>query len=112
KQLEAHGITPEQLTFEDQTLHALISGYTREAGVRNLEREIATLCRKVARKVVAKETESMTLVPGDLGEYLGPIKFTFTLAEEEDEVGSATGVAWAETGGALVAMELSVVEGQ
>jgi len=112
KQLEAHGLTAEQLQFEEQTLQAIVSGYTREAGVRNLEREIANLCRKVARKVVAKEIETITLVPGDLAEYLGPVKFTFNLAEEEDEVGVATGVAWTETGGELLSIEVSVMEGK
>jgi len=112
KQIEAHGLTPEQVTFENETLHAIVSGYTREAGVRNLEREIATLCRKVARKVVAKEIESTTLLPGDLADYLGPVKFTFNLAEEEDEVGVTTGVAWTETGGELLSIEVSVMEGK
>jgi ATP-dependent Lon protease len=112
KQLESHGLTAEQLTFEDHTLQAIISGYTREAGVRNLEREVANMCRKVARKVVAHEVESITIVPGDLAEYLGPVKFTFNLAEEEDEVGMATGVAWTETGGELLSIEVSVMEGK
>ncbi len=112
KQREAHGLSAEQINLREDTLHALISGYTREAGVRNLEREIATLCRKVARKVVAKEVESVTIEPGDLAEYLGPHKFTHTLAEEHDEVGVATGVAWTETGGELLSIEVSIMEGK
>ncbi len=112
KQREAHGLSAEQIHLGEDTLHALISGYTREAGVRNLEREIATLCRKVARKIVAKEAESVAITPGDLAEYLGPHKFTHTLAEEHDEVGVATGVAWTETGGELLSIEVSVMEGK
>ncbi|HZT08000.1 MAG TPA: endopeptidase La [Chloroflexota bacterium] len=112
KQIEAHGLTADQLQIPDETLHAIVGGYTREAGVRNLEREIATLCRKVARKVVAKEIESATLRPDDLADFLGPVKYTFNLAEEEDEVGVATGVAWTETGGELLSIEVSLVEGK
>ncbi|MBM2810869.1 MAG: ATP-dependent protease La [Chloroflexi bacterium] len=112
KQIEAHGLELEHATFSEGTLHALASGYTREAGVRNLEREIATLCRKVARKIVAKEIESATMTPDDLSSYLGPQKFTFNLAEEEDEVGTATGVAWTETGGELLSIEVSIMEGK
>jgi ATP-dependent Lon protease len=112
KQLESHGLNPDQLKFEESTIQALISGYTREAGVRNLEREIANLARKVARKVVAHEVESITLTPDDLAEYLGPVKFTFNIAEEEDEVGVATGVAWTETGGELLSIEVSIMEGK
>jgi ATP-dependent Lon protease len=112
KQIEAHGLEPGQVTFGEGTLHAMASGYTREAGVRNLEREIANLCRKVARKIVAKDVESATLVPDDLAGYLGPQKFTFNLAEEEDEVGTATGVAWTDSGGELLSIEVSIMEGK
>ena len=112
KQIEAHGLKPEQLTFGAGTLHALVTSYTREAGVRNLEREIATVCRKIARKVAAREIESATVLPADLTEHLGPEKFSFSLAEEEDQVGVATGVAWTEAGGELLSIEVSVMEGK
>src|SRR5207249_3319179 len=74
KQRDAHGLADEQLTLPEETLHALASSYTREAGVRNLEREIANLCRKVARRIVAKEVETAIISPSDLPEYLGPEK--------------------------------------
>src|SRR6266542_1429198 len=112
KQIEAHGLQPDQLRFGDGTLHALVTSYTREAGVRNLEREIANICRKVARKVVAREVETATVAPADLAEYLGPEKHSFSLAEEEDQVGVATGVAWTETGGELLSIEVSIMEGK
>ncbi len=112
KQREAHGLTAEQISFGEGALHALTGGYTREAGVRNLEREIATLCRKVARKVVSNEVETVVIDAGDLVGYLGPQKFTHTLAEEQDEVGVATGVAWTETGGELLSIEVSIMEGK
>jgi ATP-dependent Lon protease len=112
KQQEAHGLSAKQLRFGEGALPALIGGYTREAGVRNLEREIATLSRKVARKVVANELKTATITVKDLAEYLGPQKFTHTLAEERDEVGVATGVAWTETGGELLSIEVSIMEGK
>src|SRR5207249_7330483 len=84
----------------------------RQAGVRNLEREIATLCRKVARRVVGNQTETATVEVADLGDLLGPEKHTYNLAEEEDEVGTATGVAWTETGGELLSIEVSIMEGK
>jgi len=112
KQREAHGLTPAQIQIPAETIHALVSSYTREAGVRNLEREIANLCRKAARRIVAKEVESVTIMPPDLASFLGPEKFSFSLAEEDDEVGVATGVAWTETGGDLLSIEVSVIEGK
>jgi len=112
KQIEAHGLVPEQFAFEEDTLHSIVTAYTREAGVRNLEREIANLCRKVARKIVGEEIETATLRPGDLVEYLGPEKFSFNLAEELDQIGVATGVAWTETGGELLSIEVSIMEGK
>jgi ATP-dependent Lon protease len=112
KQREAHGLTDEQVTLPPETLHVLINSYTREAGVRNLEREIANLCRKAARRVVAKEIETATIAPDDLPTYLGPEKFSFSLAEEDDEVGVATGVAWTETGGDLLSIEVGIMEGK
>ena len=112
KQREAHGLRPEQATVPEPTLRKMIGGYTREAGVRNLEREIANLCRKIARRVVAKEVETVTIQPADLAEQLGPEKYTFNLAEEVDEIGTATGVAWTETGGELLSIEVSIMEGK
>src|SRR6266702_3039587 len=113
KQREATGLKPENLTFTDDALTAIIRGHTRESGVRNLEREIANICRKVARKVV-KEGKgfAVTARPEDLQEYLGVIKFRDARAEEKNEVGLATGLAWTEVGGQVLHIEASVMPGK
>ena len=121
KQREFHGLAPEQLQITDGAVMKLIREYTREAGVRNLEREIASLCRKVARKVAsASEPESgttaelltYTVDTADVATYLGPERFTFGLAEERDEVGVATGVAWTTAGGDILSIEVLPVRGK
>jgi len=113
KQLEATGLKAETLTFSDEALVGIIRGYTREAGVRNLEREIANICRKVARKVV-KEGKGLqvALKPEDLQEYLGVIKFRDTKSEEKNEVGLATGLAWTEVGGQILNIEATIMPGK
>jgi ATP-dependent Lon protease len=113
KQREAAGLKEENLTFSDDALVGIIRGYTREAGVRNLEREIANICRKVARKVV-KDGKSLqvTLGPDDLQEYLGVIKFRDTKSEEKSEVGLATGLAWTEVGGQILNIEATIMQGK
>jgi ATP-dependent Lon protease len=113
KQLEASGLKAETLTFSDEALVGIIRGYTREAGVRNLEREIANICRKVARKVV-KEGKGLqvTVKPEDLQEYLGVIKFRDTKSEEKNEVGLATGLAWTEVGGQILSIEATIMQGK
>ncbi|HMQ35328.1 MAG TPA: magnesium chelatase domain-containing protein, partial [Chloroflexaceae bacterium] len=119
KQREFHGLEPEQLTITPAAVVKLIREYTREAGVRNLEREIASLCRKVARKVASSsEAEgeggatSYTVDEGDVAGYLGPERFSFGLAEERDEIGVATGVAWTSTGGDILSIEVLPVKGK
>jgi len=113
KQLEAAGLKPQNLTFSDDALVGVIRHYTREAGVRNLEREIANICRKVARKVV-KEGKGLqvTVGPDDLQEYLGVIKFRDTKSEEKNEVGLATGLAWTEVGGQILNIEATIMQGK
>ncbi|MFB3921645.1 MAG: endopeptidase La [Terriglobia bacterium] len=113
KQVEAAGLKPENLTYTDDALVGIIRGYTREAGVRNLEREIANVCRKVARKVV-KEGKGLqvTVKPEDLQEYLGVIKFRDTKSEEKNEVGLATGLAWTEVGGQILNIEATIMQGK
>ncbi|MBZ5543860.1 MAG: endopeptidase La [Acidobacteriia bacterium] len=113
KQLEAAGLKPENLTFTDDALVSVIRHYTREAGVRNLEREIANISRKVARKVV-KEGRGLqvTVRAEDLQEYLGVIKFRDTKAEEKNEVGLATGLAWTEVGGEILNIEATIMQGK
>ena len=113
KQREATGLTAENMTFSDEAIVHIIRHYTREAGVRNLEREIANICRKVARKVV-KEGKSLTAIvrPEDLAEYLGVIKFRDTKAEERNEIGLATGLAWTEVGGQILNIEVTLMQGR
>ena len=113
KQLEAAGLKPQNLSFAHDALIGVIRHYTREAGVRNLEREIANICRKVARKVV-KEGKGLqvTVGPNDLQEYLGVIKFRDTKSEEKNEVGLATGLAWTEVGGQILNIEATIMQGK
>jgi ATP-dependent Lon protease len=112
KQREATGLTEKQLTFTDDALREIIRSYTREAGVRNLEREIGNICRKVARKVVKEPTYTVALGAETVGEFLGVTKFRDTLANEKSEVGLVTGLAWTEVGGSILSTEVSIVDGK
>jgi ATP-dependent Lon protease len=113
KQLEANGLKESNLTLTDEALTAVIRYYTREAGVRNLEREIANICRKVARKVTKEGTKfQVILKPEDLKDYLGVPKFRDTKAEEKNEVGFATGMAWTEVGGQILNIEATIMPGK
>jgi len=112
RQLNEHGLQPELLTVPDETLRALIRGYTREAGVRNLERELGAICRKVARRVAQGNTEPVVVTPDQLHEFLGPPRYRYDLAEQRDEIGVATGLAWTEAGGDVLFVEASVVPGK
>jgi ATP-dependent Lon protease len=112
RQMEEHGLKPSRLEISDDAVQRMIREYTFEAGVRNLEREIATVMRKVARKV-ADGRRTKTKVNADkIADYLGPQKFFFGQAEEEDEVGVATGVAWTSAGGDLTTVEATIMEGR
>ncbi len=113
KQREATGLTEQQLKFTDEGITEIIRSYTREAGVRNLEREIGNVCRKVARKVVKEgQGYSITLTPENIGDFLGVTKFRDTLAHEKSEVGLVTGLAWTEVGGSILSTEVAVVDGK
>jgi len=113
KQREATGLKSEQVTYADDAILGIIRGYTREAGVRNLEREIANICRKVARKVIKDgQSVSLALRPEDLQEYLGVIKYRDTKAEEKNEVGLAVGLAWTEVGGQILNIESTLMQGR
>ena len=113
KQREATGLKEGNLAFEDEAIVGVIRNYTRESGVRNLEREIANISRKVARKVVQDGRDlKMVVGPDDLREYLGVIKFRDTKAEEKNEVGLATGLAWTEVGGQILNIEATVMTGK
>jgi ATP-dependent Lon protease len=113
KQMTAAGLSEKNVKFTDEAITALIRSYTREAGVRNLEREIGNVCRKVARKVV-KEGEgfSTTITAENVNDFLGVIKFRDTLAHEKSEVGLVTGLAWTEVGGSILSTEATVVDGK
>jgi ATP-dependent Lon protease len=113
KQKESNGLTPENLTFTDNALLGVIRHYTKEAGVRNLEREIASICRKVAVEVVRKDRNSHIQVGNkSLHKYLGPIKFRYGKADEAVKIGVTTGLAWTELGGELLATEVTVMPGK
>jgi ATP-dependent Lon protease len=114
KQRDFHGLRPEQFTITPAALIKLIREYTREAGVRNAEREIAALCRKAARKVAdaGDQPINVTVDEGDLKELLGPERFSFGLMEENDEVGVATGVSWSPTGGDILSVEVLPIRGK
>jgi ATP-dependent Lon protease len=113
KQREATGLTEKQLTFVDDALKEVIRSYTREAGVRNLEREIGNICRKVARKVVKEGAEyGIVLSQDKVSDFLGVSKFRDTLANEKSEVGLVTGLAWTEVGGSILSTEVAIVDGK
>lgn len=112
RQLEEHGLGVDELRFSDDTLRTLIREYTYEAGVRNLEREIGAICRKTARKIAEGKRHARRISSAGLLRYLGPPRYTFGRIEEEDQVGVATGVAWTESGGDLLPVEVSLMEGK
>lgn len=112
KQMKEHGLDAEMLSVDEEALMKVIREYTREAGVRNLEQQIAAICRKTAKRIVAKETESIEVTADKLADYLGPVKFRYGLAEEEDQIGAATGLAWTEVGGDTLVIEVSIVPGK
>ncbi len=112
KQLEATGLTPEQITFDDDALRAIIRGYTRESGVRNLEREIGNVCRKVARRVVTTAEHTEAVTGETLGDLLGIAKFRDSQVHEHNEVGLVTGLAWTEMGGSILQTEVQVLDGK
>ena len=111
--VERHGLTPEQIEFTDEALLRIIREYTREAGVRNLEREIATVCRKVAKQVAAGEAQGKVVVTAEsLPDFLGKPRYRFGTKEERDEIGVAMGLAYTEFGGDVMAVEVAVVPGE
>ncbi len=105
KQEKGHGLKKGEFTLEDGALRDIIRYYTREAGVRNLEREIAKLCRKAVTKIIKKEAENVTITSGNVGDYLGVKRFKYGLAEEENQIGVVTGLAWTSVGGDLLQIE-------
>ncbi|MBI2171269.1 MAG: endopeptidase La [Chloroflexi bacterium] len=112
KQLEEHALKVEQLHFSPNAIRRIIREYTREAGVRNLEREIGTICRKVARKIAEGKNASALVVPQSVQKHLGAPRFSWGAAEEQDEIGVATGVAYTPTGGDVLSVEVALLKGR
>jgi ATP-dependent Lon protease len=111
RQMESHGLTPKNIEFTDDALRLIISEYTREAGLRNFEREIANICRKVARRVAEGARKKSVVGRGAVEEFLGPIKYFRDAAERTMAPGVATGVAWTEAGGDIIFVETSQMKG-
>jgi ATP-dependent Lon protease len=112
KQMEAHGLKADELVFTDEALRKIIQHYTREAGVRTLERELAKVARKSLRQILENKVETVELLPGNVGDYLGVRKFRYGMGEEEDQIGAVTGLAWTEVGGELLTIEAVTVPGK
>ena len=111
KQMKAHGLKKKNFAISEKAVRDLINFYTRESGVRNLEREIGSLCRKVARKIVAKKTQSYRITPATLEGYLGKHRYRYDLMKDESEVGVSTGMAWTQVGGDTLFIETALVPG-
>ncbi|MBM4235309.1 MAG: endopeptidase La [Firmicutes bacterium] len=112
KQLGEHGLTEKNLEISEGTIRRIIREYTREAGVRNLERSISAICRKVAREVVKDRGKHIRLTKQNLQKYLGIPRYRYGAAEKEDEIGVATGLAWTEAGGDLLSIEVTLMKGK
>lgn len=112
KQVEAHGLKKNEFTLETEALRDLIRYYTREAGVRTLEREVARLARKSLRQILEGKTKSVTITPENLSDFAGVRKFRHGVSDEENQVGAVTGLAWTEVGGELLTIESVTVPGK
>ena len=111
KQIEAHGLKKKNIRINEEAVRGVINFYTREAGVRSLEREIAAICRKAARNLVSSDKKSVTVTGASLDKYLGTKKFRYDKANEKDETGIATGLAWTPVGGDTLSIEVNIMEG-
>ena len=112
KQIAAHGLKDVEFTLTQDGLRALIQRYTREAGVRTLEREIAKLCRKALRRILEGQVDGVTITPDNLAEFAGVQKYRHGLSETEHQIGAVTGLAWTEVGGELLTIESVTVSGK
>ena len=112
KQRKANGLTGEQLSVADEALQEMIDGYTREAGVRELERKIGRVCRKAARRIYEGDCETVTVTAEDLEQYLGKAHFRVDARNEEDEVGIVRGLAWTSVGGTTLQIEVNIMPGK
>jgi ATP-dependent Lon protease len=113
KQIKANGLTPKNIHFSDAAIRKIVQGYTREAGVRSLEREIASICRKVAKKVLKEGKQVYMRISAEgIQKYLGVPKFRYEKGERQNQVGLANGLAWTEVGGELLTTEVTVMQGR
>lgn len=112
KQVKDHGLTKKEWSINDEAIHDLIRYYSREAGVRNLERDIARLVRKAVKQIVEGSKKTVKVTPKNLGEYAGVRKYKFGEIEDEDAIGMTTGLAWTEVGGELLGIEAVLVPGK
>ncbi len=112
KQRKEHGLSEDQFRINTNAIRKIIREYTREAGVRNLERTIGTLCRKAARELVSGKKKRTVITARNLSRYLGAERYRYGRAEEEDQIGAATGLAWTEAGGDTLNIEVTVLPGK
>lgn len=111
KQLKEHGLEEKNIKISNQALRSIINNYTREAGVRNLERNIANLCRKAAKRIVEEDLKTVRINNGNISNYLGAIKYRFDTLEEENQIGVANGLAWTAVGGETLSVEVNTMKG-
>lgn len=112
KQMEMNGLKEGQLVIRPLALRKIINGYTKEAGVRSLERKIGQICRKAAREILENGKKKVTVTPSNLSRYLGQERYTYLMANEKDEVGIARGLAWTSVGGDTLQIEVNVMPGK
>ena len=112
KQLLAHGLKKENVEIKDSAIHHIVERYTKEAGVRNLERELAAIFRKIAKRIAEKKTGKTVIDAKTLAKFLGPAKFSASIAEKKDEVGMSTGLAWTQVGGEILFIEVALMPGK
>ena len=112
KQVKKHGLKKEQLCIEEDALHEIITGYTKEAGVRSLERKIGEICRKTARKILEDKEETVTVNKENLEEFLGRARYTYQKKNETDEIGIVRGLAWTSVGGDTLQIEVNLMPGK
>jgi ATP-dependent Lon protease len=112
KQIKEHGLKDSNIRFSEEAIRKIIREYTREAGIRSLERQIASICRKVAREVVKDKTTSINVGVNSINKYLGTEKFHYGSAEKDDQIGVTTGLAWTETGGDILSIEVALIKGK
>ena len=112
KQMKAHGLKDGQLTIENEALGVIISGYTKEAGVRSLERKIGEICRKTARRILEEHQDKITVTEGNLEQFLGREKYSFQKKNESDEIGIVRGLAWTSVGGDTLQIEVNIMPGK